>query len=143
MLDRKFIKTKLELISRDLKHLEEFRNFTIHQMAQDFIRYSALKNILMEIIGRGIDINQHIVVEKADLKKSAPLEYRETFLYLAKINILPEDFAKTISASVGFRNAIVHHYNNIDQDIIYQSVGQAIDQYAQYCDYILKFLEES
>ena len=36
---------------------------------------------------------------------------------------------------------IVHEYNNLDQNIVYRTVGEAIDQYTKYCDYILKFLE--
>ena len=31
---------------------------------------------------------------------------------------------------------------NSDGKIIYQSVGEAIKQYTQYCGYILKFLEK-
>ncbi|MGE4554840.1 MAG: DUF86 domain-containing protein, partial [Candidatus Paceibacterota bacterium] len=67
-------------------------------------------------------------------------KYRETFLRLAEMGILPEDFAQEIAKSAGFRNAIVHDYNNIDKYITYQSVKDAIAQYAQYCDHILKFV---
>lgn len=141
MLDIDFVKQKTALILRDLERLEQFRDFTIDQMAQDFIKYSALKNILMEIIGRGIDINQHIIVQSPDLQANTP-EYRETFLYLGKLNILPTEFAQKISASAGFRNAIVHEYDEVDTETVYKTVGEAIDQYAQYCDYILNFLSK-
>ena len=38
-----------------------FSDFTISQMAEDFIKYGALKNILMEIIGRALGINEHLI----------------------------------------------------------------------------------
>lgn len=141
MLNENFITQKIDFIMRDLERLEEFRGFTIDEMAKDFMKYSALKNILMEIIGRGIDINQHIIAQYPNLKEETP-EYRESFIYLGELKILPQDFAKKISESAGFRNAIVHDYDKIDQKIVYKTVGEAIDQYTKYCDFIMKFLDK-
>lgn len=142
MLDKNFITEKINLISRDLKHLEQFSDYTISQLAKDYVRYHALKNIMMEIIGRAIDINQHIAVEMLAPKKEIPNTYKNTFLALADLSILPGDFAAEISKSAGFRNAIVHEYNNLAESDVYITVGQAIQQYTKYCGYILKFLEK-
>lgn len=141
MIDKEFIEEKINLITRDLSRLDIFSNFTISQMAEDFIKYGALKNMLMEIIGRALDVNEHLISELSDPKIEAPKNYKETFLFLKNLKILPEDFADEISKSAGFRNAIVHEYNNLDKNIVYRTVGEAIDQYTRYCDYILKFLE--
>ncbi|MCZ7621182.1 MAG: DUF86 domain-containing protein [Candidatus Kuenenia sp.] len=94
----------------------------------------------MEIIGRAIDINEHLISELARPDMEAPKTYRDTFLLLADLNVLQRDFAEEISKSAGFRNAIVHEYNNLDKSIIYKTVGDAINQYAKYCNYILKFI---
>mgnify|MGYP001591099290 FL=1 len=141
MVDKEFIEEKINLITRDLSRLNVFSDFTISQMAEDFIKYGALKNMLMEIIGRALDINEHLISELADSKIEAPKNYKETFLFLKNLKILPEDFADEISKSAGFRNAIVHEYNNLDQNIVYRTVGEAIYQYTKYCDYVLKFME--
>jgi len=141
MIDKEFIKEKVNLITRDLNRLEVFRVFTFSQMAEDFIKYAALKNMLMEIIGRGIDINEHFIAELADTKLDAPKTYKETFLMLKDISVLPDDFASQIAESAGFRNLIVHEYNHLDQNQVYKTIGEAVDQYAKYCKYILKFIE--
>ncbi|MCR4292861.1 MAG: DUF86 domain-containing protein [Candidatus Kuenenia sp.] len=143
MIDKEFLKEKLNLITRDLERLKIFYDFTISQIAEDFIKYAALKNILMEIIGRAIDINEHLISELARPDMEAPKTYRDTFLLLADLNVLQRDFAEEISKSAGFRNAIVHEYNNLDKSIIYKTVGDAINQYAKYCNYILKFIERT
>src|SRR3990167_4524637 len=143
MIDKEFLKEKLNLITRDLERLKIFSDFTISQIAEDFIKYLALKNILMEIIGRAIDINEHLISEIAHLDMEEPKTYRETFLLLGDLNILQRDFAEEISKSDGLRNAIVHEYNNLDENIIYKTVGEAINQYAKYCNYIFKFIENS
>ncbi|KAA3605334.1 MAG: DUF86 domain-containing protein [Candidatus Scalindua sp. AMX11] len=46
-----------------------------------------------------------------------------------------------MSKSSGLRNIIVHEYNSLDKAIIYKKVGDAISQYVQYCDYVIKFLK--
>jgi uncharacterized protein YutE (UPF0331/DUF86 family) len=141
MIDREFILEKINLITRDLKRLEVFSDLSIDQIAKDFIKFAALKNILMETIGRAIDINQHFISELSRPETEAPKTYRETFLLLEDLKILPGDFAEEISKSAGLRNVIVHEYNNLDKVIIYKKVGDAINQYVKYCDYILKSLK--
>ena len=97
----------------------------------------------MEIIGRAIDINEHLISELASPAAEVPKRYKETFLILKELDVLPEDFADEISKSAGFRNAIVHEYNNLDKGIVYKTVGEAIDQYSKYCKYIVEFLEKN
>ena len=140
MINKDFIKEKINLITRDLERLKMFSDFTIGQMAEDFVKYSALKNIAMEIIGRAIDINEHFISELIKPGMSAPKKYKETFLLLGELNVLPRDFAREISRSAGFRNAIVHEYNNLDKSDIYKKVGDITNQYKKYCDLILKYL---
>ena len=142
MVDKILIRRKIELIQRDLVRLEEFKDKTFNEIAKDWKEFAIVKNLLMEIIGRGIDINQHILAEKFTPAVSAPLDYTETFLKLGEIGVLPENFTKEIAKSAGFRNAIVHGYNRIDKSVVFQTVGTAIEQYIDYCKYIQKFLRE-
>lgn len=141
MIDREFVLEKINLITRDLKRLEVFSDLSIDQIAKDFIKFAALKNILMETIGRAIDINEHLISELSGPEIEAPKTYRETFLLLEDLNILPKNFAEEISKSAGLRNVIVHEYNNLDKVIIYKKAGDAINQYVKYCDYVIKFLK--
>ncbi len=141
MVDKDFINEKLNLITRDIERLKIFSGLAFNEIAKDYIKYSALKNIFMEMIGRAIDINEHIIVELADAKMEIPKSYRETFLALSEIGILPEKFAEEISKSAGFRNAIVHEYNNLDNGIVYKTVDEAIAQYKEYCRRINQFLK--
>jgi uncharacterized protein YutE (UPF0331/DUF86 family) len=143
MIDKEFVKEKINLITRDLERLKVFSDMTLSEVAEDFIKFSALKNVFMEMIGRAIDINEHLIIELAKPQTEIPKTYRDTFLLLEDLGVLPRDFAEAISQSAGFRNAIVHDYNNLDKAFIYKTIGQAIEQYAEYCDYILDFLEKN
>ena len=46
------------------------------------------------------------------------------------------------SHATGLRNRLVHEYNNTRQDIICESVSEAVTQYVKYCDSILTFIEK-
>lgn len=139
MTDKDFIREKINLITRDLERLKIFSDMTFDEIVKDYIKYAAVKNFLMEIIGRGIDINEHLIANLSAPEMDAPKTYKDTFLRLAKFNILPADFAQEISKSAGFRNAIVHEYNDITKNDVYKTIGEAIRQYTKYCDHILKF----
>lgn len=142
MLDKELIKTKIELIQRDLERLQELKAYTIDEIAGDFYKWSTLKLVLVEIIGRAIDINSHTIAELGDLKEKAPDTSVGTFIRMGEMNILPKDFAQKVSKSAGFRNRIVHEYNNLIEDKVYETVEEALAQYTEYCAYILKFIEK-
>ena len=142
MLDVKFIERKLELIKRDLGRLGKYQDKKFNQIVQDWLSYSVVKNLLMEVIGRGIDINLHLIRELLKPEEEMPTNYEDSFFVLVKLRVLPDKFAREIAKSAGFRNAVVHGYNNLDKYIVYKSIKEAISQYIQYCGYILKFLEK-
>lgn len=141
MLDKEFIKTKIELIQSDLEKLEELKGYTIGQIAADFLKWNTLQLLLVKIIGRAIDINAHIIAEKGDLKERAPVNSRETFLRIGEMEILPREFAELIAGSASFRNKIIHEYNELDEKKVYTTVDEALEQYTKYCQYILDYIK--
>ncbi len=78
---------------------------------------------------------------KQRIRKLSKKHNLSLVILLDDLNILPKDFAEEISKSAGLRNIIVHEYNSLDKAIIYKKVGDAINQYVKYCDYIIKFLK--
>lgn len=92
------------------------------------------------VINEAIDINQHLIVELG--KGKLPFDYKESFLLLGELGILPQKFAEEISRSVGLRNILVHQYRKLDEKIFYQSIKDCLRQYSLYCGYILKYLEK-
>ena len=64
MLDKAFIKRKLNLNQQELTYLQEFDNITIDAMAKDHGTYAACERFLERLICRAIDINQHIIAEQ-------------------------------------------------------------------------------
>ncbi len=141
MLDKNFIRRKIKLIQEDLSRLEKLSDYSFEEISKDYIKLAAVERLLEKIITRAIDINQHVVAEVG--RGNEPIRgYEDTFLILPDFGVYAVDFAEKIAPSAGLRNRLVHEYNNTKEEIIYQSVKDALTQYVQYCDYILKFIQK-
>jgi len=139
MLDKKFVTRKIKLIQEELAKLEQLDDYTFEQVKDDFIKMYSIERALEKIIMRAIDVNQHIIAEKAEGYE--PIRgYEDTFHLLASMDVYPEEFSKKISPSAGLRNRLVHEYDDTNDKIIYNSVSDAMSQYAEYCNYILKYI---
>ncbi len=142
MINKDFVKRKISLIQEDLVHLTTFADATLDDIAKDFMKQATLERLLERIINRAIDVNRHIISEMKSEKISSPKDYRETFLILAELEAFGEDFAKEISKSIGTRNVITHEYDKTDQNMIYDSIGDCLRDYNEYCRFIVEFIEK-
>lgn len=142
MIDTDLVKRKISLIQDDLVKLSSFTGFPLEQVLSDFMKQATLERLLERIINRAIDINRHIISEMKNEKISSPKDYRDTFLILAELHVFQTDFAKEISKSIGTRNVITHEYDKVDQSLIYNSIGDCLRDYNEYCRLILEFIEK-
>jgi uncharacterized protein YutE (UPF0331/DUF86 family) len=62
----------------------------------------AVERLLDRIIMRAIDINEHLIGELgAGEGRSTHLNYRDTFLLLASLNVYPQDLQTGLHAAPG------------------------------------------
>ena len=106
------------------------------------MKQATVERLLERIISRAIDINEHIIREQGDLAISPPKDYRETFIRLAELDIYPKDFADEIAKSVGTRTILLHEYDKVDYQRVYDSVKSCLKDYHAYLSYILTFLQK-
>ena len=143
MIKPELVRRKISLIQDDLVKLTQLSHFSLQEIVSDFTRQAAVERILERIISRAIDINEHIIAEQADSSLAAPKNYRDTFLALAKLQIYAEDFAQGIAKSVGTRNLLVHEYDTIDYEKVYQSIEDCLKDYHSYIEAILRYLQKN
>ncbi len=141
MINKIFIERKISLIQNELVHLVPLKDYTFEKISKDFMKQAAVERIMERIINRALDINQHLIAELAELGTEPPLDYKETFLKLSDFKIYNQSFAENISRSVGTRNKLAHEYDKIDQKQVYTSVHDCLEDYTEYCEYIMNFLK--
>lgn len=141
MVNKKLIQEKVRMIQADLLHLKDFEDLTFDEVAKDYGTHKIVERIIEVIVNEAIDINQHLIVELG--KGKLPFDYKESFLLLADLGVLPKKFTKQIADSVGLRNILVHMYRKLDEKIFYISIKKCLSQYTRYCRYILEYLKKT
>lgn len=141
MVNKNFIERKTSLIQNELAHLAPFKDLTFEEISKDFVKQTLVERMMERIINRALDINQHIIAEMATLETEPPMDYKETFLRLVDFGIYDQNFAENISRSAGTRNKLIHEYDKIDKKQVYNSIGDCLEDYTKYCEYIMNFLK--
>jgi len=139
MLNHDFIKRKVKLIQEDLLELKKYETLTAADFSSNTTAELVIERLLEQIITRAIDINQHCIAELGRGKEKVRT-YEDTFLIMAELKFYPHVFAQKIAPSAGLRNILVHEYDELDSNLVYQSMKKALREYPQYCQYLLKFL---
>lgn len=141
MLDQIFIRRKLKMIAEDLDYLEEFNDYSLDELAKDFIKLAAVERLLERIVIRATDINNHIITELGKgIEKIR--SYADSFKELTNFNIYSQDTAEKLAEDARFRNILVHEYNNVDKKLIHKKIKEVIDDFNKYSNSILEFLKK-
>ncbi len=97
-----------------------------------------LKYSLQTAIEAMIDIAFHIAARKYNY---APEEARDAFRILKKNGVISEKEFQTFSAMVGFRNRIVHLYQNVSDERVYEFAADELADFEKFIASITVFHE--
>jgi uncharacterized protein YutE (UPF0331/DUF86 family) len=144
MVRTEFVRRKLQLIVEDLGRLAQLEDEPYEALTSDFIKMAAVERIIERIVMRAIDVNEHLIGELATGREEriTRLTYRETFVRLSTIGILPLAFAEQIARSAGLRDILVHDDNDTDRRIVYGSIRSCLADYPRYGEAVDAFLTE-
>ncbi|KXS42070.1 MAG: hypothetical protein AWU59_1806 [Methanolobus sp. T82-4] len=72
-----------------------------------------------------------------------PEIYRSVFLILGRNGIIPEDFAKEFAQAAGFRNVLVHMYEEVNIDILHMFLTERLEDFDEFARYVAQYLDRS
>lgn len=75
------------------------------------------------------------------LKQAPASDYFHTFIHLAECGVLPQDFALQLAASADLRETLMHHYQRVDDRIVYQSIAKTLLSYRRYLRLMMEHLD--
>jgi len=139
VLDKTTIERKLKKLAEVINKLEQCKKVSLKDFLVDFkISDATMHNLVMgiEII---IDIGNHILAEV--FQESAD-EYAAIIKKLGEVDVIPKNFAKENIEMARFRNLIIHAYEKIDLNKVYQNLQKAPDIFRQFAKYFAEFLEK-
>lgn len=138
-IDKEVIREKFAKLAEVIGLLEKYKNTPRENFLIDFTINSAAQFNLILGIEVIMDIGNHILAEKYQVH---PKEYKEIIEALGKYEIVPEDFAKENAEMASFRNLIIHQYEKVDMNLIYQNLQKAPDVFRQFAEYFQEFLNK-
>ena len=66
---------------------------------------------------------------------------KESIIILGEEGVLKKEFANQFAPMAGFRNILVHDYEKIDREIVYQKLKENLKNFKDFHKEILHFLK--
>ncbi len=138
-IDKKSINKKIQRLTETLNYLEKYKKESKEDFLIDFTVNAAAMHYMVEGIEIVVDIANHLLSE---VYHKHPDEYKEAIEMLGKHEIVPEKFANENIDMARFRNLIIHAYDKIDMEQVYQNLQKTPDIFRKFAKYYVKFLEK-
>ena len=121
---------KLEQVSMLLDEIEELLKTAFDDFQNDTVKIRAAERTFQLIVDLASDVNAQILLERGT---ATPDTYRQSFLYLGKEGVIPNELSKKLAESAGLRNILVHEYDfEEDYRKFYDSAKKFIPFYRAY-----------
>jgi uncharacterized protein YutE (UPF0331/DUF86 family) len=104
---------------------------------EDFMKQDAIAVNLQRAAEQVIDLANHVIKKR---KLGLPKESRESFDILATSGVIPRELAGKLKGMVGFRNILVHQYEDLDVKIMVDVIEHRLDDLVVFTNYIVEYM---
>lgn len=126
-MTRDVLVRKLARLRSYLEDLRPHAGRSSDEIAGDPYEVERLLELLVQV---AVDIVSHELAERG----SVPETYRAAFTEAGKEGLIPSDLARSLADAAGLRNILVHLYEDIDYEIVAESVTRAMDDFARFIE---------
>ena len=128
---------RIAMIEKSLNRLEQFQKYTMEEFILNSDNYAIAEHHLRISLEAVFDLSRHLLV-KTGLGK--PNDYRDILILLSKNKIIPLDFMEKIKGMAGYRNRLVHMYNEISHEELYKIITTRLDDIRELTAFLLKYV---
>ncbi|WGV28621.1 type VII toxin-antitoxin system HepT family RNase toxin [Halotia branconii] len=128
-IDTVIVTTRLDFIARYLDNLKRFEQVNLDDYLVDFDTQLITERLLQLMAQAAIDINDHILSKLNPGKSETNFD---SFISLGKYGVITPALARQIAPSSGLRNRLVHEYDEIDPQQVFNSISFALRLYPLY-----------
>ncbi|MBD2454639.1 DUF86 domain-containing protein [Nostoc sp. FACHB-87] len=136
-IDTGIVTTRLDLIARYLDNLKRFEQTSLDDYLLDFDSQLITERLLQLMAQAAIDINDHILSKLNPGKSETNFN---SFISLGKYGVITPELARQIAPSSGLRNRLVHEYDEIDPQQVFNSISFALRLYPLYVRQVNSYL---
>lgn len=130
------ILNKKESIERCIKQARAFHaQLTDLPFEQDLFKQDAVSLNVQRAVEQAIALANHVVKKR---KLGLPKESRESFRLLESAGIVPAELSQRLQSMIGFRNVLVHEYQQVDAGILVEVINLRLDDLIEFTNCVLK-----
>ena len=131
---------KKESIERCIKQIRSYYALPSDKsFMDDYLKQDAIALNLQRACELSIDLANHTIKSR---KLGLPKESKESFRILAKHRLIPADLSQNLENMVGFRNTLVHQYQELDIALMVDVIENHLDDLLAFTNHILNAFEE-
>lgn len=138
-IDKKFIKRKFEALQDYIDKLKEFRAINPQNYVADYRHHALAEHYLQLCIEIVLDVARHLVIS---LNLKTPEESHGLLPALEKAHILSADFVKRNLKMPGFRNRLVHEYEDIDHAKTFAYLQEHLQDFGEFMKQISGYVSK-
>lgn len=103
---------------------------------KDHLKQDAIAANLQRAAEQAIDLANHVIRKG---KLGLPKESKESFEILARARVIPQELADKLKGMVGFRNIMVHQYQEMDVKIMVDVIEHRLDDLVVFTTHVMEF----
>lgn len=134
-LQREKIIAKFSQLDEYLGYLKDIQKVNKTSFLSDYHFFGLAERYLQLAIQMLIDVGQMIIIEGGLPKAPEP---QEIFSILFNHKIISGELANKLTGIVGFRNILVHEYEDIDREEVYKYLQGRLDTFTLFKKEILR-----
>lgn len=134
-MDRALIEEKIESLRRCIQRVEQKLPASLTELLSDVDAQDIVALNLTRAVQLCVDMSAHWLAEHSDAP--APKTMGQGFDALAKVGVIESALAERMKKAVGFRNVMVHSYDEIDWAIVYAIGNRHLDDFKLFARALL------
>lgn len=139
LYEHESVNNKLFRLKEICKILDESRMTPRDVFLKDHtLNGSAMFNLLIGITII-LDVGQHLLTQFA---QRTAKEYKEVVPLLAEEKIISREFGGENEKIPSFRNMLVHDYDKIDLNLVYEYLQKAPDIFREFAKYFVEYMDK-
>lgn len=128
------VRRKISQLSVYIKDLKTYECIEYDKYLED---HYSVERIIELLVVTATDILFHLFsIEDEPI----PGSYAAAFLRASELNWIDRQMAAELAKAAGMRNILVHGYETIDHELVYQSIKKSIRDFSRFAQQISRFV---
>jgi uncharacterized protein YutE (UPF0331/DUF86 family) len=137
MTDLPLVEKRLAIIGTCVADIRRLAR--VDRLDTDILQRRFVERTLQVAIQAALDVGSHIVSER---RLGEPATNKDLFRFLERDGWIAADLRGRLAAMAGFRNVIVHGYDDVDLGVVRDVVVNRLDDLSFFVDCIRRKLRE-